>query len=249
MSAWDRDGSAVPRTDQRRSGAPGALSPHTRLRFWQTVRVRILLPVVIATAAVLVLGTIQFGQALGQAGEADRSSRLARASIDVATLAYHIAQEYVVHNQARRAGGAEQGPVLEQERRTDDALERFKAAHQVIRTTAPQLSPVSDAAERAVAGLASARAIIREAPDGSAEVRAFYDQMLRAVLSLTDALPAQLSDQRLIELSRAFALFGRAAPPGLAAAGPGRPGARPTAVRPGGPDPAGGVGRRRTQAG
>ena len=31
--------------------------------------------------------------------------------------------------------------------------------------------------------------------------------MLRAVLALTDALPAQMSDQRLIELSRSVALL------------------------------------------
>ena len=206
MSAWDRDGSAVPRADQGRAALP---SPGlaARTRFWHSVRIRILLPVVLATIAVLVLGTMQFDQALDASEQSDRSSRLARTTTDIGALAHHLALEYVLQNEARRAG-TEPPSLLEQEQATDDALARFRVSTVEIRATAPDLAGLCDTADRALAGLDSARAIVRQVPDGSAEVRAFYDQMLRTVLAVADALPAQMSDPRLIELARSVALLG-----------------------------------------
>lgn len=206
MGAWDRDGSAGSPAGHARSGQAAVIT-HSRPRFWRSVRVRILLPVILASAGVLVLGAVQVEDAVNRAAHADRSSRLARAAGDIGALAHNLALEYVAHNEALRAGTGPDGPSA-QEAATDQALTAFRRTSQQIRTVEPELARITDAADRALASLSSARALARQSPDGAAEVLAFYEQMIRSVLSLADALPARMTEKRLIELSRSVSLLG-----------------------------------------
>jgi signal transduction histidine kinase len=186
-----------------------AVAAHTRPRRWRSIRVRLLVPVLIAALGIGALGAVQVAGALEVAAQADRARTLARASGVIGTLVHQIAFEYVLSNDARRGrlGRAEASAALgRQQSLTEGALAQFAGVDLELRRLAPDLVPLTDTVDQAVRGLSSARVIAEQNPDGAAEVRAFYDAMLTSLLALADALPAQMSDPRLIELSRSVAL-------------------------------------------
>jgi signal transduction histidine kinase len=186
------------------SGRP-SVAAHARQRAWLSVRVRIMLPVLLAALSVAMLGTIQIGDALTVANQADRSLVLAKASGVIGSLAHQIAFEYVVSNDAQRRG-AVAGQLTAQRALTDVALTAFARANETIRAVAPDLTALSMAADRGLTGLAAGRAVALQRADGSAEVFAYYNGFLNALLSLADAIPPQMSNTRLIELSRSVVL-------------------------------------------
>src|SRR3954447_8554871 len=157
---------------------------HPPTRFWRSVRVRILVPVALALTGLVVLGFIQVRSALTQANEAGQTVALAEADGAIGTLVHQLAAEYVLVDSAHRSG-ADPSRLAGQQSTTDAAVAAFTAADATIRAAAPDLSAVSGAAERAVAGLALARAVAGQTPDdGTAEIRAYYDGMLTALIGL-----------------------------------------------------------------
>src|SRR4051794_39975068 len=142
-------------------GDPAVGYPPTR--FWRSVRVRILLPVALALTGLVVLGFIQVNSALTQANEAGQTVALAEADGAIATLVHQLAAEYVLVDSAHRPG-VDRNRLAGQQSTTDAAVAAFTAADATIRSAAPDLSAVSDAAERAVSGLALARAVAGQTP-------------------------------------------------------------------------------------
>jgi signal transduction histidine kinase len=200
MAAGRRPFDGSPEGQPDRQSIPG----HARPRLWDSVRVRLLIPVLMATVAVAVLGTVQVGAALGDAGRADRSSRLAQAVGKIGALAHQISTEYVETNQASRRGTP--STLEEQVGSTDIARADYEEIRPRLREDAPELGRLLDTADRALDGLTSARNLAIHAPDGAAEVAAFYQQIVTALIAVVDALPPQISDSGLIELSRSVAL-------------------------------------------
>ncbi|HLT12422.1 MAG TPA: nitrate- and nitrite sensing domain-containing protein, partial [Micromonosporaceae bacterium] len=207
MGPWERDGSPVPRAGQRTPANQPAVMPHVRPRLWKSVRVRLLLPVVLASAGVLILGTAQLDAAVTQAEQARRSSELSRAAGAVSAVAHHVSLEYVRVNESLRES-SETPELARQQAATDSAITEFKRVSETIRTAAPELTELTDATVRALDAIGSARAVAQQSPEGTAEVRAFYDQMVRAALALGDALASQMSDPQLVELARGLTLVG-----------------------------------------
>jgi signal transduction histidine kinase len=219
MAARDGEGPTATRPGRRNqlaafigrranpSGRSGRknVAAHARARAWLSVRVRIMLPVLLAALSVAALGTIQIGDAMTVANQADRSLVLARASGAIGSLAHHIAFEYVLSNDAQRRG-AIAGQLTAQRALTDVALVAFARANETIRAAAPDLTNISLTVDRGLAGLAAGRAVALQRTDGSTEVFAYYNGFLNALLSLADAIAPQLSNTRLIELSRSVAL-------------------------------------------
>jgi signal transduction histidine kinase len=189
-------------------GSPGGEPAVGQLptRFWRSVRVRILLPVVLALTGLVVLGLIQVNTALTQAEEAGQTVTLAEADGAIGTLVHQIAAEYVLVDSADRPG-ADAARLTAQQGATDAAVAAFGAAGASIRSAAPELSAAVDAADRALAGLPLARSAAAQSPDGTAEVRAQYDGLLTTLIGLADALAPHLNDAHLVELSRSVALF------------------------------------------
>src|SRR5512139_3998822 len=116
-------------------------------------------------------GLIQTNQALTEVDQADRAIALARATEPIGALAHAVAIEYVTVSDAahRRAGtGAD---INAQRTETDAAREQFYGLIGSIRESAPALNPLVDAVDRTIRSLGTAREILAQAPDGSAEVR------------------------------------------------------------------------------
>jgi signal transduction histidine kinase len=178
--------------------------PHARTRLRSSVRVRLLVPVLLATVAVAALGSVPVVSALNQAARADRSTTLAKAAGTVGAVAHEIAAEFVASNAAHRVGS--RSTLDTQLGRTNGALLAFEAATPSIRAAEPGLARLVDAAQDALDGLGSARAVADRSPDGSVEVSAYYNNMLTSLLAVADALPPQMQEPALIELARALAL-------------------------------------------
>jgi signal transduction histidine kinase len=177
---------------------------HARPRLWSSVRVRLLIPVLLATAAVFALGAVQVNGALGEAGRADRSSTLARAAGAVGVLAHEVATEYVQTNLAARRGT--RSTVDEQVHLTDAARTGYDAITASLREAAPELVRLVDGVDRTLADLPAARTLAATAPDGTADVAAAYQQLVTALLGLAEALPPRMDDPGLSELARSLTL-------------------------------------------
>jgi signal transduction histidine kinase len=196
--------------DRDRPHAPGpaperpALAAHARPRFWSSVRLRLLIPVLLAAVAVGLLGALQIAAALAQAGRADRSSSLATATGAIGAVAHEIGGEYVANNDARRSGST--NALSEQVRRTDAAIARYEAVVPRLLEAAPDLARLTGGVRSALDLLPAARIVAAQNQEGSAEVTAFYEQCLTALSSLADALPPHLEDQVLIQLARSVTL-------------------------------------------
>jgi len=210
MAGTGRDRSIVASDRAAVRGVPA----HSRPRTWRSIRVRIMLPVLVAIAGVLVLGAMHISGALAEARQADRATSLARVMGATASLTHEVALEFVAGEHAgRQPVSRTREEQVEADRlwaaqraRTDDAVLEFARVGRGLREAAPDLVPLADAADRSLAARSLARAIAEQSPDGTAEVFAYYGDMLSSLLVLADALPAQMSDKRLIELSRSVAI-------------------------------------------
>ena len=97
-----------------------------------------MLPVLLATVGVAVLGAIQVGDALTVAHEADRSSVLADSSGAIGAVVHNVAFEYALSNQASRTGGST-ARLLEQQAATDTAVKEFTQLQPSLEASAPDL--------------------------------------------------------------------------------------------------------------
>jgi signal transduction histidine kinase len=206
MSTKDRDDPPTARDDQQnRSASRRTAAAHSRPSALLSVRVRIMLPVLLATVGVAVLGAIQTHDALTVAGEADRSRVLASASGAIGGVIYEVAFEYALSNEGRRTSGSS-ARLSEQLVRTDDAVKRFTQLEPTLQAAAPDLQARLSTVRKTLDGIASARSVATQLSDGSAEVFAYYNSALTALLSLEDAISPQMSNPRLVELSRSAAI-------------------------------------------
>jgi signal transduction histidine kinase len=205
MSARGGTDPTAARSERERFAAGRSVVGHTRPKGWRSIRVRILVPVLIATVGVLALGVAQTGDALAVAGNADRASDLARASGQIVTLVHEIGQEFVLTDSALRQHKSL--TILDEPRqRTNDARENVEDAVATVRLSVPSLGGLCDEVERSLQALEDTRAQAPTLADGSAELLAFYDAILKSLIRLADAIPAQMSDTHLIDLSRSLAL-------------------------------------------
>jgi signal transduction histidine kinase len=173
-----------------------------------------MLPVLVAVAGIVVLSAMHISDAVAEARQADRATTLAGAMGTIATLAHEVGLEFVASEHAARQPPsrtreqqAEANRLwAEQRARTDAAVLAFAETGRGLREAGPDLGPLADAAERSLAARSLARAIAEQNPDGTAEVFAYYDDMMSSLLVLADAMPAQMNDKRLIELTRSVAI-------------------------------------------
>jgi signal transduction histidine kinase len=189
------DGSAlVPRDGDRRSGVPAA---------WRSIRIRIVLPVLLASAAVVGLGLVQTRGALDEAAAADRAQVLARLSSTAVALVHHTEQEYSETAALRQRGGVAGAQLLTAARaRTDAARARYDQASSEAREAAPALTPVLRTATRTLDRLSTARTTSQDSAEASTEFFDAYDQISERLIAVADAVPAQLTHRELIEIAR-----------------------------------------------
>jgi signal transduction histidine kinase len=203
MGARDRDRRTTPGSGERRP-SDAIIPTHTRPRLRSSVRVRLLIPVLLAVGAVAGLTTMQINSALDQARGVDRSSTLAAAAGAVGALAHEVAAEYVASNADRRAAQRER--LDEQIPRTEAVRGTYENLVPSLVLAAPDLTVLTEGVQRALDLLGMARSIAAQTPEGTAEVAAFYEQTLAALSSLAEAIPPHMDERSLIELARSVTI-------------------------------------------
>jgi signal transduction histidine kinase len=173
----------------------------------RSIGVRILLPVVVATAGLVTLGVIQTRDALTQSDRAGDARILARTASTGIAVAHQTELEYAETIALRLRGGEAGKQLLEAQRaRTDAARTRYMAVAREAREVSPALAAKLDAADAVLAVLPGVRAIAVSAPDGSPEVFDAYNAVTHAMIGIADAVPSQLTEPRLLESARAVVL-------------------------------------------
>ncbi|HET8658992.1 MAG TPA: nitrate- and nitrite sensing domain-containing protein, partial [Micromonosporaceae bacterium] len=184
-----------------------AVTGHNRPSRLQSIRIRILLPVILATAGLVGLGVIQTEDAIAQTRQGDRARVLARMSNAVVTLIHELEREYVETNALRHRGGEAGSQLLVAQRaRTDTARTRYVTAGRDARAAVPTLGPSLANADAFLDRIPAAREIALANPEGAPQVFNAYNDAAYALLAVADAIPAQLTDPQLVEIARAVVL-------------------------------------------
>ena len=114
---------------------PAAVSVHRRglLRrrgraLW-SVRAQLLVPIVVATAGLIVLGTVQTANAVDAARDAQRARVLAETATATVRLVHEVERELAETAALRQRGGKAGGkPVDAQRQRVDAAVARYRSS-------------------------------------------------------------------------------------------------------------------------
>ena len=185
----------------------GMVTMHNRPSRLRSIRIRILLPVILATAGLVGLGVIQTDDAIAQTRQGDRARVLARASNTVVTLIHELEREYVETNALRHRGGEAGSQLLVAQRaRTDTARTRYVIAGRDALDAVPTLGPSLAKAEVFLDRIPAARGSALAAAEGAPQVFNAYNDAAYALLGVADAIPAQLTDPQLVEIARAVVL-------------------------------------------
>jgi signal transduction histidine kinase len=175
-------------------------------RGWlRSVRTQLLVPIVVAIAGLVALGTVQTLTATAAASDARRAQVLATTATATVRLVHEIERE-AAETVALRQRGGRSGAILvsSQQKRTDAAMVRYRQSVVKARVSAPSLGLALVPAETALTGLDAARTLAEATPTAAAGDKAYRD-IAAAVLSIADALPGQIQDPDLASRARSVA--------------------------------------------
>ncbi len=178
---------------------------HGRARRLRSIRLRLLLPIVVATAGLVVLGVVQTRFAVSTALDARRAQVMASMATATVRLASRVEQEVAEVDALRARGGTAGAPLVDSAQgQTDLAGTRFEEAARAARVAAPDLKPVLDQAESQVTRLPAIRGANRGLKSGQLSGDQYAD-LANSLIAVADALPTQLSDAQLAATARAVA--------------------------------------------
>src|SRR5437763_1692061 len=176
---------------------------HVRTGRLRSIRLRLLLPIIVATAGLIVLGVVQTQFAVRTSLDARRAQVMASTATATVRLTHRLEQE-VAETDALRARGGTSGLslVTAAQAQTDLAASGFRSAAAAARDEAPALHPVLDAAEAEVAKLSGIRDAVGTLKAGQLSGDRYAD-VTGSLIAVADALPTQLSDPQLAATARA----------------------------------------------
>jgi signal transduction histidine kinase len=175
-------------------------------RGWlRSVRTQLLVPIVVATAGLVALGTVQTLSATAAASDARRAQVLATTATDTVRLVHEVERE-AAETVALRQRGGKSGAILvtAQQKRTDAAVVRYRQSAVKARESAANLGLALVPAETALTGLDAARTQAAATPTAAGGDKAYRD-MAAALLAVADALPSQIQDPDLAGRARSVA--------------------------------------------
>lgn len=172
----------------------------------RSVRAQLLAPIIVATAGLAVLGTLQTTAAATEAADAIRAQVLAVTATETVRLVHEVDRE-MAETAAQRLRNGKTGEqlVTAQRRRTDAAAARYRKASQSAVGRTPQLAETLHAANVALDALGAARATALTSNVASASSEKVYLNLSTALITVADALPARIVDVDLANQSRAVA--------------------------------------------
>ena len=180
---------------------------HTRSAAWlRSVRTQLIVPIVVATAGLLLLGAVQTSRAVGTAGDAGRARVLAGTATATVRLVHELEREYAETAALRARGGtAGRQLVTAQRERVDQELVRYREARLAAGKEVPELTAVLEAADVELGRLGLARKTATGSSASGFSDTAYRD-VAEALLAVADALPAQLRDADLAGAAREVAV-------------------------------------------
>ena len=183
---------------------------HVRTGRLRSIRLRLLLPIIVATAGLIVLGVVQTQFAVRTSLDARRAQVMASTATATVRLTHRLEQE-VAETDALRARGGTSGLslVTAAQAQTDLAASGFRSAAAAARDEAPALHPVLDAAEAEVAKLSGIRDAVGTLKAGQLSGDRYAD-VTGSLIAVADALPTQLSDPQLAATARAVSAISAA---------------------------------------
>jgi signal transduction histidine kinase len=205
-AAPDRDLAGEGRGPGLSSGQPVAeIIGHGRTGQLRSIRLRLLLPIVVATAGLVVLGVVQTRFAVNTALDAQRAQVMAGMATATVRLAARVEQE-VAEVDALRARGGTAGAMLADsaQGQTDLAATRFLDMARAARAASVALRQVLGQAESQVNRLPQVRQASRTLKAGQLSGDQ-YAELAGSLIAVADALPTQLSDAQLAATARAVA--------------------------------------------
>ncbi len=201
-------------TDPPQVGNSSAHSPevagHIRGGRLRSIRMRLLLPIVVATAGLIVLGIVQTQFAVRTAVDARRAEAMASTATATVRLAHRLEQEIAEVDALRaRGGSAGNQLVTAAQAQTDLAVNLFRDTEGPARAIAPALRPVLDEADLELSKLPGIRDAVTTLKAGQLSGDR-YAELSRDLITVADALPTQLSDAQLAATARAVAAIAAA---------------------------------------
>ena len=186
---------------------PNGAGRHTRSPAWlRSVRTQLIVPIVVATVGLLLLGAVQTSRAVGTAGDAGRARVLADAATATVRLVHELEREYAETAALRARGGtAGRQLVTAQRHRVDQELTRYREARGAAGAEVPELAEVLETADAELGRLGLARKTATTS-SASAFSDTTYREIAEGLLAVADALPAQLRDPELAGAAREVAV-------------------------------------------
>lgn len=198
----------APVTENGRVSGPAQVaaevSGHARTGRLRSIRLRLLLPIVVATAGLVVLGVVQTRFAVNTALDARRAQVMAGTATATVRLAYRVEQEIAESDALRSRGGTSGAALLTAaQSQTDLAAKSFRTVAAQARTAAPALGQVLDQALTQIDQLPTIREAVRGLKVGQLSGDRYSD-LSQNLIAVADALPTQLSDAQLAATARAI---------------------------------------------
>ncbi len=183
--------------------APGVVG-HVRAGRLRSIRLRLLLPIMVATAGLVVLGAVQTQFAVRTSLDARRAQVMASTATATVRLTHRLEQEVTETDAQRARGGnpSDQPLVMAAQAQTDLAAAGFRTAALAARQDTPALRVVLTAAETELAKLGAIRDAVGTLKAGQLSGDRYAD-LTRSLIAVSDALPNQLSDAQLAATARA----------------------------------------------
>jgi signal transduction histidine kinase len=167
-----------------------------------SVRTQLLVPILVATVGLIVLGAAQTNAALDASRDADRARVLAGTATATVRLVHELERELGETAALRQRGGTSGRPLVDaQRRRVDTAVDRYRTAGAAARRAAPDLAPVLNDADGQLDQLSPNRGLALS----GATADPTYVAMVESLLAVADALPGQLRDAELANAAREVA--------------------------------------------
>src|SRR2546430_7446385 len=185
------------------SQAADEVSGHARTGRLRSIRLRLLLPIVVATAGLVVLGVVQTRFAVNTALDARGGQVRAGTATATVRLAYRIEQE-VAEADALRSRGGTSGAALgtAAQSQTDLAVKGFRTAADATGAAAPALADVLQQAKTQHVRRPGHATTVRGLKAGQRSGDR-YTYLSQSLIAVADALPTQLSDAQLAATARA----------------------------------------------
>jgi signal transduction histidine kinase len=190
-------GAQLVRDRKQRSGTlPHGARTHS-------IRLRLLLPVLVATVGLVALGVQQSLAAVSLADQGGKAETVAATAVAAVRLEYQLEREIAESDALRQRGDTAGDSLATARRQTDLAAGEFLAVSGAGARLGPVMRPLLEAAGKQLDALARTRADV-DSLKANELAASRYAPLTDTLIAIADALPQQISDAVLSAKARAL---------------------------------------------